>query len=306
MSLEKSESIRHASRQIIRELGFLNKFPKYEDMSASQIHILMELNTFGQLSGSELADRLQLDKSTISRSTSLLLDKGWINVDISESDGRSKNYALTSSGLDRVRLSNIRAHRIVFRALSQLPKEDQESVMKGLTLYGNALEKARKVDWTIETLKNTDDLNSIVHFINHIQISEFFIPVSEAMNANLYEAASFYRDTTGAINFWVARDSKGVVGTLGLKQLSHTQGEIKKFFVRADLRRSGVAVELMSYLIQRSNDLGIKTLYLGTVERLKAAQRFYEKMGFERITKKQLPQGFEVCEVDTEFFRFHL
>ncbi|MEB3703113.1 GNAT family N-acetyltransferase [Candidatus Bealeia paramacronuclearis] len=306
MSFEKSESIRHSSRQIVRELGFLNKFPKYEDISASQIHMMIELSTYGRLSGSELAEKLQLDKSTISRSTQLLMEKGWIQSKSHGKDARAKDYSLTPSGFERIKLSHIRAHRIVNRALSQLSSDEQNMVMKGLQLYGNALEKSRKIDFLVAVLLPSYPLNDIVHFINSIQIHEFSIPVSEAMNESLYQAPTYYRDSQGAINFWVAEDAQGIVGTVGLKQLSNKSGEIKKLFVRQDCRHKGVSVELISHLMQRAHALGLETLYLGTVSHLVAAQRFYEKMGFYRISKNDLPETFEFCEVDTEFFKYEL
>jgi N-acetylglutamate synthase-like GNAT family acetyltransferase len=48
---------------------------------------------------------------------------------------------------------------------------------------------------------------------------------------------------------------------------------------------------------------GFHTLYLGTVDKLQAAHKFYEKQGFARITQKQLPAEFEGSPVDTVFFK---
>ncbi|XHR98338.1 hypothetical protein ACFJIV_24075 [Mucilaginibacter sp. UC70_90] len=47
-------------------------------------------------------------------------------------------------------------------------------------------------------------------------------------------------------------------------------------------------------------------IYLGTVEMLKAAHRFYEKNGFTRLAKQDLPESFPLMAADTIFYQLHL
>ncbi len=47
----------------------------------------------------------------------------------------------------------------------------------------------------------------------------------------------------------------------------------------------------------------ILNLYLGTVDKLHAAHRFYEKYGFSRISEKELSADFHKCPLDTLFFK---
>jgi hypothetical protein len=43
-------------------------------------------------------------------------------------------------------------------------------------------------------------------------------------------------------------------------------------------------------------------LYLGTIERLQAAIRFYERNGFTYLPKQDLPASFPIMAVDTHFY----
>jgi GNAT superfamily N-acetyltransferase len=51
---------------------------------------------------------------------------------------------------------------------------------------------------------------------------------------------------------------------------------------------------------------GIEVILLGTVDRMQAAHRFYEKNGFVEIAKKALPNNFPIVQVDTKFYKLFL
>lgn len=63
-----------------------------------------------------------------------------------------------------------------------------------------------------------------------------------------------------------------------------------------------VGKKLLETLVTYCKDQGYERLYLGTVEVLKAAQRFYQKHHFERIDKSAMPKDYHLMDVDTEFF----
>ncbi|WP_018630100.1 GNAT family N-acetyltransferase [Niabella aurantiaca] len=63
-----------------------------------------------------------------------------------------------------------------------------------------------------------------------------------------------------------------------------------------------VARELLDTLIRYCRRQQIHAIYLGTVDLLKAAQRFYEKNGFTRIDETALPSFFPKVPVDNVFY----
>ncbi|MGE5107709.1 MAG: GNAT family N-acetyltransferase [Sphingobacteriales bacterium] len=144
----------------------------------------------------------------------------------------------------------------------------------------------------------------IIDLILNIQNNEFGIPVTIEQQKDLLIIPSFYQQQKE--NFWIALDEDKVVGTIALIDIGNKQTALRKMFVHKDYRGKEKAVAAL--LLQKVNDWckekDINEIYLGTVEVLKAAQRFYEKNDYVRIEKKELPVKFPVMEVDTVFYKY--
>ena len=68
----------------------------------------------------------------------------------------------------------------------------------------------------------------------------------------------------------------------------------------------GTAALLLETLLATCRTAGIRRVFLGTIEILRAAHRFYEKHGFVRIPKDRLPASFPAMAVDTIFYRYEV
>lgn len=97
-------------------------------------------------------------------------------------------------------------------------------------------------------------------------------------------------------------DNGQIIGSIGLRKINDYCGEIKKFFVIKEYRGTGVAKKLMLTLLNASLKHTLNKLYLGSVDILKAAHNFYEKYGFIKIVRSDLPKEFELCELDSVFY----
>lgn len=156
--------------------------------------------------------------------------------------------------------------------------------------------------FTIKELDNTYS-KAITDLILPIQQLEFNVPVTLEDQPDLLDIESAYIRPGG--NFWGAFSEGTLVGTIALIDAGQQIGAIRKMFVRKDHRgtRPGIARELLATLIQYSRQQQLQALYLGTVEQLKAAQRFYEKNGFTRIAEAALPAPFPKMPVDNIFYQ---
>jgi GNAT superfamily N-acetyltransferase len=144
----------------------------------------------------------------------------------------------------------------------------------------------------------------VVALILPIQQLEFGVPVTIADQPDLLDIEGTYQRSGG--NFWGAFYQDELIGTIGLIRFREGAA-IRKMFVRKEYRgKSGVAQALLEELIRFSLSIGLSDLYLGTVEVLKAAHRFYEKNGFTYISGSELPPHFPKLAVDTLFFHLAL
>ena len=148
--------------------------------------------------------------------------------------------------------------------------------------------------------------DAISHLIINIQRGEFGIAITLEQQPDLQTIPDIYQKGNG--NFWVALMNGNVVGTIALIDIGQSQLALRKMFVVEKFRGKefGIAQALLntaSAWMQKNN---CSEVFLGTIDILKAAQRFYIKNGFEEISKENLPSNFPIMKVDDRFFRKRL
>lgn len=145
-------------------------------------------------------------------------------------------------------------------------------------------------------------LDRLIEMVLHIQQDEFGVPVTIADQPDLLTIEDVYQSKKG--NFWIALNGEQVIGTIGLIDIGNRQSALRKMFVHRDYRGKEKAVgqHLLDTLINWCQQHSIDEVYLGTVERMLAAHRFYRKNGFYQLGKSELPENFPLMPVDNTFF----
>jgi len=108
---------------------------------------------------------------------------------------------------------------------------------------------------------------------------------------------------TGA--FFVARLDSHLAGGVALRRIgepSEQAAEVKRLWVRPDLRQSGVAQRLMVALEEFAPKLGVTSIYLETGDKQPEAIKFYARIGYQRITAfpdgvDHYPEGLKFLKV---------
>lgn len=307
MSMNKNEidQLRQYSRQLIRELGLLQLNVTQDSKKPQHWHALIEISKKPSLTISELSRLLLLSISATSRIVTALYKESLIAMR-DGNDKREKYLTLTENGKSAIKYmdeySNIKI-RGAFKFLSQ---HEIMLIIESLKKYSEALEASRflREETEILTLSTSRTVRKkIIGMIEAIQKDEYSIPITKEINICILKAEeTFYYNEN--YHFWYAADSVGaIIGCIGLKKINDKNAEIKKFFINQQYRGKGIAQKLMYTLMKDAMKQDFQYLYLGTVDILKAAQRFYSKYGFEIISAKELPKNFEVCPVDTVFFK---
>lgn len=143
--------------------------------------------------------------------------------------------------------------------------------------------------------------SQVIDLIIPIQ-KEFGVEVTLKDQPDLLRIQEEYIETGG--NFWVALADNQVVGTIALVKLENGNGAIKKMFSASAFRgEKQLGKQLLDTLIAYCKAQGYKALYLGTVNVLVAAQKFYKKHGFVECSKDEMPKDYHIMEVDNVFFK---
>jgi RimJ/RimL family protein N-acetyltransferase len=151
-----------------------------------------------------------------------------------------------------------------------------------------------------------DLTNEVINLILPIQQIEFNVPVTLQDQPDLLNIdSSYHRDGGG---FWGAFREGELVGTIGLINIGHNSGAIRKMFVKKEFRGKvhGIAQKILETLVAYSIEKNMSDLYLGTVPVLQAAMRFYERNGFEKIGIERIPDFFPRMKADTVFYQLKL
>jgi putative acetyltransferase len=99
--------------------------------------------------------------------------------------------------------------------------------------------------------------------------------------------ASYFAKHDG--RFWVAHDDRRIVGSVGWSPAIADGGiELKKLYVHASARESGLGSRLVELVEREANERGASFIDLWSDSRFETAHRFYEKRGYRRGPETRL------------------
>lgn len=143
ISKEKIDFLRHNTRTIVRELGLLNDAYFEIGVTLAERHLLIHLTSYPNPTMGEIAERLLLDKSTVSRLIAKAIKKGYIKSTRDEKDKRKQLLHLTELGKKTLIAFESIAFNQTKQALLTLLIEERELVYKGIFLYAKGLKTSR-------------------------------------------------------------------------------------------------------------------------------------------------------------------
>ena len=304
--------VREASRRMVRELGFLDAHNHAASLSHSECHALIEIGQAGTISAGDLAVILQLDKASVSRVVTALIAKDLVRVRMEAlGDKRRKPLELRAKGRHKLDSLHVHANAQVQEALALLSTEERARVETGLQLYAKALSHVRtrkqNKQESLKIVPYEDRFREpIIQLILGIQNGEFGVPVTLDDQPDLKNIPVFFHP--GESQFWVALIGNKVVGTIAMFDFGGNQVALRKMFVAKEYRgkEHGVSQALLTHLVEYCRKKNIRDIFLGTLNILHAAHRFYEKNGFSEIPQSALPSKFPLVHIDTKFYHLHV
>jgi putative acetyltransferase len=291
------QELRQASRRMVRQLGLLAEGHGSTGPTLSECHVLTELAGESPLTITQLADRLALEKSTMSRMVGRLGRRGLVGASTKAADKRVKPIRLTRKGRREVARIDRQADLQVAAALELLAPADREAVVQGLELYARALTRSRaQRDYAIRPIRRSD--NAVLARLIRGVMDEYGI-VDDVCAGQGSEVDAMYEAYRGdrAAYLVVARGRR-VLGGGGIGPLAGADAsicELRKMYFLPELRGLGLGGQVLELLLDRARGLGYRQCYLETSGPMAEARRLYERMGFQEQEQSMGKTGYAAC-----------
>ncbi|MCP3725016.1 helix-turn-helix domain-containing GNAT family N-acetyltransferase [Paraburkholderia sp. CNPSo 3272] len=283
--------LREFSRRLVRELGFMRATLADSDLAPSAVHAIIEIGAQPGINARALGDILRLDKSNTSRQVARLEAAGLVKRKTADDDARSSELTLSAAGQKlRAKIDRFATDQ-VSNALRKLVPADQQTLVRALSLYADALAH-----------DNPNETSATAPAAG-VQIVEGYRPGCigdiASLHARFYAAnwgfgsyfekkvATELADFAGALPavgkaLWLAVERDRVLASLaidGNECGNAGVAHLRWFIVDDSLRGTGIGRRLMTNAMQFV-DAHYAETYLWTFKGLDAARHLYESFGF--------------------------
>ncbi|MBX7152705.1 MarR family winged helix-turn-helix transcriptional regulator [bacterium] len=296
--LEIVQSIREHSRQMVRELNMLGVTFRDTGLTHSEIHVLIEVRLHSVITAGELSDRLNMDKSTISRIVQNLQNQKLITINKASHDARQKNLKITPSGMKKIQHIDRMADTQVADACELMDETELEIVVKGLQLYAKALWQRRHSEMYIIRPILRDDNPFMAKIIR--QVMTEYGAVGKGYSIQDKEVDRMYESFANKQSaYFVITRHELITGGGGIAPLvggAKNICELKKMYFMPELRGLGLGKKLLRLCLKTAKELGYKQCYLETLNRMTEANRLYQKFGFEPLQSPMGSTGHFKCD----------
>ena len=151
-----------------------------------------------------------------------------------------------------------------------------------------------------------EDREEVIRLVLHCQNDGTRPSVSVDDQPELRRIPEKYMDGGG--NFWVAKDNGKTAGSIGLMKFGDGTAVLKKFFVYEPYRGAPCHLgrQLYGTLLDYARTHGVKQLILDTPKNTDRSHKFYERAGFTKIERADVPVVYDFPYEDSDFFRLEI
>lgn len=309
LSNQKINTLRQNARSVVRELGLLNDAYFEVGVTLAERHLLIELASSQKaLTAGDIAERLLLDKSTVSRLIARAQKKGFITCSNDQKDKRKRFLAFTDLGKSTLFAFESIAFNQTKEALQTLEDAEIQLVCQGVALYAQGLRNSRLQNQDLSPKGPQKKIESLEEV--HRQLSQqgyklepyqaqdekelyaIFQEVVETGSQFPYESSSqeeFQKQFfSPGSHVYVCRSSQGsLIGGFYLK--ANYSGRSKHianaaYMIASTHRGCGIGTLLIKASLRLAQNMGFLAMQFNMVlSQNSGAIKLYEKLGFAII-----------------------
>ncbi len=317
LSNDMINQLRQNTRSVVRELGLLNDAYFKIGVTLAERHLLIELSTTESPTMGEIAERLLVDKSTVSRLISKATKKGYIKCLQGEGDKRKRFLQLTQKGFQTLRAFEPIAFNQTKEALLTLTDKEIQVVYQGIAFYAQGLKNSRLHEKRAPVQQKSQkkkilklaEIRNRLHELGYVlkpfeqkddkSLHKIFQEVVDAGSQFPYEDSSFegfhrqFFQPVGQVYVCHTLGGK-VIGGFYLRpnfpgRSSHIANAA--YMIKEEYRGKGIGSLLIQASLHFAKDLGFQAMQFNMVlSNNRLAIKLYENLGFNSIGT--IPQAF--------------
>jgi len=276
-------AVRRFSRFYTRRIGVLQERFLGTDLTLTEGRLVYELAARERATASELIAALDLDAGYVSRLLRKLEDRGVVERQPSEADGRQSIVRLSARGHERFAAIDARSREEIGEMLAALSDADQRRLVDALATVESVLgaPAERRVPYLLRP-PQPGDLGWMVHRHGALYARER--GWDERLEAAVAEAAARFlaRADVRRERGWIAeRDGEVVGSALVMADVAEATARLCGLLVEPAARGLGIGTRLVDESLRFARQAGYRRLVLWIAGEQAAARRIGQRAGFQ-------------------------
>lgn len=282
--VERAAIIRGFNRFYTHQIGVLQEHLLQSDFSLTEIRVMYELSSRGDLTSADLCQMLGLDAGYLSRLISGFEKKGLIQKFRSTADARAVQLHLSDLGRAVLAPLEHKTQQEVIALLQTLP-EPQQQQLTGAMQRIQTLLQGRTPSYLLRD-PQPGDMGLVVQQQSALYAREYSWNWEfEALVAEI--VAKYLREFDPTCErCWIAEKDGEVVGSVFVVRHDETTAKLRMLYVGASARGMGIGQRLVDECLRFARHAGYKRMLLWTVDALTDARKLYQKAGFSLVEEE--------------------
>ena len=284
--IERAGVVRGFNRFYTQQIGVLQEHLLQSDYSLTEIRVMYELSSRGDLTSADLCHMLSLDAGYLSRLVGGLEKRGLIQKVRSVTDARAVQLHLSDLGRAVLAPLEQRTQNEVIALLDSLPEQQQHQLTEAMKRI-QALLQGTAPSYLLRN-PQPGDMGLVVQQQTAIYAREYgWNWEFEALVAEI--VAKYLRefDPTSE-RCWIAEKDGEVVGSVFVIRHDDTTAKLRMLYVDASARGMGIGQRLVDECVRFARQVGYTRMLLWTVDILTDARKLYQKAGFELVEEEPM------------------
>ncbi|MBD8666641.1 helix-turn-helix domain-containing GNAT family N-acetyltransferase [Pseudomonas lurida] len=284
--VERAGVVRGFNRFYTHQIGVLQEHLLQSDYSLTEIRVMYELSTRGDLTSADLCQMLGLDAGYLSRLTSGFEKKGLIQKVRCVTDARAVQLHLTDLGRAVLAPLEQQTQDEVIALLDSLPETQQQQLTAAMKRI-QALLEGTAPSYLLRD-PQPGDMGLVVQQQAALYAREYgWNWEFEALVAEI--VAQYLREFEPASErCWIAEKDGEVVGSVFVIRHDDTTAKLRMLYVDASARGMGIGQRLVDECVRFAQQVGYTRMLLWTVDILTEARKLYQKAGFELVEEEPM------------------